>query len=86
MIGLTGEVGVDVQSNVEGDPDPDQDQAITRVLSMEETTVQEVLQKITTATLIPVQVGHSCFSNFGFEIWSVEVEEDTGCCNDFCPT
>ena len=65
-IGLTGNIGVDVQSNVEGDPDLDKDHATTPVHNMEETTVQEVLQKITTATLIPVQVGHLCFSNFGF--------------------
>ena len=55
---------MDVQSNVEGDPDPDQGHAITPVHNMEETTVQEVRTRVVTATLIPVQVGHSCFSNF----------------------
>ena len=68
MIGLTGEDGVDVLSNVEGDPDPDQDHVLTPVHNMAETTVQEVPKTVVTATLIPVEVSHSCFSNLGFEI------------------
>ena len=68
MVGLTGEVGVDVQFNVEGGPDLDQDHVLTPVHNMKETTVQEVRTRVMTATRIPVLVSELGFSNFDFEI------------------
>ena len=69
MVGLTGEVGVDVQYPVEVDPDHGQGHVLTPVHNMKETTVQEVRTRVVTAALIPVLVSDLGFSNFDFEIW-----------------